>query len=304
MDKSEKELRDKKALKNYLIFTLGISFVLEIAYIIFSAVTGSNDGMKGNGFFMVAIMWTPAIIAIVFAIKYYKRISMLGVTIGKATPLLLGLFLPVIYLGLSYFIAWAITGDVTRGFEALALDLGWKEGSGDLPALFVLTHVFVGIFPSMAGAFGEELGWRGFMYPVMERVEGRKKALLYSGLIYAAWHLPLVLAGLYVIQTPLWYGAIMYIIYDIVFVVILSWLRSVSKSILPPLLIHASTNLFGQLVLNELSTKDAVPYLAGETGVITIVLMVGVAALGLFWWKKHDVKMAEIKEERKAINNQ
>ena len=292
MTQEEKELRDKKALKLYVMFALGISFLLEIAYII------ASHFVEGNGFFMVAIMWTPAITAIVIAIKYYKRISMLGVTIGKATPLLLGLFLPVLYLGVSYFISWAITKDATVGFEALALDLGWKEGSGDLPFLFVLTHVAVGIFPSMAGAFGEELGWRGFMYPVMERVHGRKKALLLNGGIYALWHLPLVLAGLYVIETPLWYGVIMLIIYEIVLCTILAWLRSVSKSILPPLLIHASSNLFGQMVLSELSTKSAVPFLAGETGIITIVLMVGVAALGLMSWKKHDIKEAELKAEK------
>ena len=297
MNQEEKELRDKKSLKQYIIFALGLSFLLEIAYIIAAKLTG------GAGFLMVAVMWTPAITAIVIAIKNYHKISMLGVSIGKATPLLLGLFLPVIYLTLSYLLAWVITKDPTRGFEALALDLGWKDGSGDLPFLFVLTHVAVGIFPSMAGAFGEELGWRGFMYPVMERVHGRKKALLVSGGIQALWHLPLVLAGLYVIETPLWYGVIMFMIYEVVLCTILAWLRSVSKSILPPLLIHASSNLVGQLVLNELSTKSGVPYLAGETGIITIVLMVGVAALGLFLWKKHDIKVEEAKAEKLLASN-
>ena len=90
----------------------------------------------------------------------------------------------------------------------------------------------------------------------------------------------------------------MLIIYEIVLCTILAWLRSVSKSILPPLLIHASSNLFGQMVLSELSTKSAVPFLAGETGIITIVLMVGVAALGLMSWKKHDIKEAELKAEK------
>ena len=288
MDQKEKELRDKKSLKNYLIITLGISLLIEIAYIITAKITGS-----GNGFFMVAILWTPAITAFVFAIKYYKRISMLGVTIGKATPILLGLFLPVVYLLISYLISWAIAGDQTIGLETLATNLGWKAESKDLPIFFILSHVAVGIFPSCIGAFGEELGWRGFMYPVMERVHGRKKALLYSGLIFALWQLPLVIAGLYEVQTVLWYGVIMFIIYQTVLGFILAWLRSVSKSILPPLFIHASTNLFGQLVFRQLSTKSMVPYLAGETGIITIVLMAGVAVMGWFLWKRSDSKVEQ-----------
>lgn len=303
MTAEEKKLRDKKVLKLFLIFSLGISFILEIAYIIFNKITG-NEYMLFN----VAIMWTPAITAIVMAIKYYKNVNMLGVSIGRATPILLGLFLPFVYIFLSYLLSWVILGDKTIGFTALATDLGWKAESKDLPVFYILSHVLVGILPSCAGAFGEELGWRGFMYPIMERVHGRKKALLFSGLIFAGWHLPLFIAGLYPCNTVLWYGIIMFIIYEVVLGVILAWLRSVSKSILPPLLVYASTNLFGKFVFQEMGTNDKVPYLAGETGIITIVLMALVALLGLFLWKRHDAKKADAvtlkSSSNKTVNTQ
>lgn len=286
MEDKEKELRDKKALKSFLIFSLGISLLIEVAYIIFYCVTG-----KEYMLFNVAIMWTPAIVGIVFALKYYRKVSILGVTIGRATPILFGLFIPVLYLVISYFLAWTILGDKTIGFQALAATLGWKEGSGDLPVLYVLSHVCVGILPSCAGAFGEELGWRGFMYPIMERVTGRKKAIFYSGVILSFWHLPLLIAGLYPCGTVLWYGIIMFVLYDFVLCFILSWLRSISKSILPPLLVHASTNLVGGLVLRELSTNEVVPYLAGETGIITIILMVLTCFIGWKLWKRHEIKV-------------
>ena len=245
---------------------------------------------------MVAIMWIPAITAIVLTLKYYKRIGILGVNIGKASPILLGLFLPFIYLILSYLLSWAIFRDKTIGLEALATNFGWEAGKGDLPVLFILSHVVVGIIPGCAGAFGEELGWRGFMYPVMERVTGRKKALVYSGLIYAFWYLPLVISGLYEIKTVLWYGVIMFSIYSVVLGMILAWLRSVSDSILPPLLIHASGNMFGQLVFQQLGTDNSVNYLAGETGIITILFMTVTMVLGWYFWKKHDLKKTENKE--------
>lgn len=294
MEQKDKIIRDKKALKLFVIISVGLSFLFEIAYIIFHAITGQT-----NGLFMVAVMWTPAITAIVLTIKYYKKISMLGVTIGKAGPILLGLFLPFIYLVLSYFISWAILGDKTTGFETLALSLGWQEGRGDIPVIFVLTHVLVGIIPGCAGAFGEEIGWRGFMYPVMERVHGRKKALIYSGVIFAFWHLPLVISGLYETYTVRWYGVVFFMIYAFVFNFILCWLRSISKSILPALLAHASSNLFGQLVFHQLSTDKRVPYLAGESGIITILLIAVTSLIGWGLWKKHDIKRNAMLEEKK-----
>lgn len=293
MNDKEKELRDKKVLKLFLIFSLGISFILEIAYIVLSKITG-NEYM----IFMVAIMWTPAITAIVFALKYYRRLSILGVNIGRAAPLLLGLFMPLVYLFISYLISWIILGDKTIGFEQLALNLGWEPERGDLPLWYIISNVFMGIIPSCVGAFGEELGWRGFLYPILERINGRKKALLFNGLIFAEWHLPLFIGGLYTCNTVLWYGVIMFTIYEIILGAILAWLRSVSNSILPPLFVHATSNLFGQLVFQQLGTNDKVPYLAGETGIITIVLMALFALLGLFMWKKHDLK-EEAREEKK-----
>lgn len=285
MDQNEKELRDKKSLKLFLIISLGISFVLEIAYMIFHHFT-----REGNGILLVAIMWTPAIVAIVLTMKYYKKINMLGVTIGKAMPILLGFFLPFLFLLVSYLISWAIVGDKTIGFTALAARLGWKPQSNDLPILFILSHVVVGIIPSCAGAFGEELGWRGFMYPIMERVTGRKKAVVLSGLIFAIWQLPI---GLYNIETSLWYGIIMFVVYQTILGILLAWLRTVSSSILPPLFVHASCILFGQMVFSSLSTNERIPYLAGETGIITIIFMALTGILGWNLWKKHDVKIQE-----------
>lgn len=292
MDQEAKNLRDRKSLKQFLLFGVGLSFLLEIALIV---VNHFNDSY--NSFFLVAIMWVPAIVAIVLAIRNYRRINMLGVSIGRATPILLGLFIPVVYTILSFFVSWAIFGDKTIGFKALAINLGQPAESLDLPFFYILSRVMVGILPVCANMFGVELGFRGFMYPVLERVAGRKKAVWISGGIFALWQLPLLIAGLgyYKIETPLWYGIIMVIIYMVLLGVILAWLRSVSDSILPPLFIHASNIIFGCRILHDLTTNSGVFYLAGETGVFTILLMGLTVFLGMKHWKKHDVKVEEKK---------
>ena len=41
-------------------------------------------------------------------------------------------------------------------------------------------------------AFGEELGWRGYLLPQISAI-GRRRALLLSGLLQGIWHLPMLL---------------------------------------------------------------------------------------------------------------
>ena len=40
---------------------------------------------------------------------------------------------------------------------------------------------------------GEEIGWRGFMYPELKNRQGRTKGLLIGGVIHGAWHFPIMI---------------------------------------------------------------------------------------------------------------
>ena len=45
---------------------------------------------------------------------------------------------------------------------------------------------------NMFVALGEEIGWRGFMYPQLKAKFGRQKGWLLGGVIWGAWHWPLI----------------------------------------------------------------------------------------------------------------
>ena len=139
---------------------------------------------------------------------------------------------------------WLILGDKTIGIDALATTMGYRTDIGIPPMIFIVIALVVGMFSSCISALGEELGWRGFMYPVMERVIGRKKALIFGGLIWAIWHMPIMVAGLYQAETVLWYGLVMFTVEVTLMSIIMAWLRVTSGSIIPALFIHASHNLF------------------------------------------------------------
>lgn len=196
--------------------------------------------------------------------------------------------IPIIYLALSYGISWLILGDKTIGIDALAIAMGYRTDIGIQPMIFIVIALVFGMFSTCISALGEELGWRGFMYPVMERVIGRKKALIFGGLIWAIWHMPIMVAGLYQAETVLWYGLLMFTVEVTLMSIIMAWLRVISGSIIPALFIHASHNLFDQTVFQPMSTNEYVPYLAGEQGFITILFVAVIVGVMAYFWRQEE----------------
>jgi len=73
-----------------------------------------------------------------------------------------------------------------------------KVGSLELPDALTreqLGWIFILLFVTIIPAFGEEIGWRGYMLPRMAAHRSPRKAVFLHGVIWWAWHLP-VLVGM------------------------------------------------------------------------------------------------------------
>ena len=173
----------------------------------------------------------------------------------------------------SYCIAWAVLGDRTTGV------------SSDILIRFAVAFL-PGLLGSALTAAGEEIGWRGFAYPVMEREFGAVRAVLINGFIWALWHVPLIVGGAYQAAVNPVYGIISFIVMIMLITVLFCWTRSVSGSVIPAILLHSSHNLVDQLYLQPLSTDPRVPYLAGEQGIITMIITAVMVAVVARWWRK------------------
>jgi membrane protease YdiL (CAAX protease family) len=177
----------------------------------------------------------------------------------------LALLLPCLTLGFGYSVVW-LTGIAsfvmpTGGLATLPLDLV-------APAIIALPL-----------AFGEELGWRGYLLPHLSTL-GHGRALLLSGLLHGIWHLPILLL------TPYYHSAGNPLIVATLFLatltlagVLYGYLRLTTDSVWPAVLGHGATNVvWGTLSgLTVAASPLTLEYLAGETGLLPLLAIAVIA---------------------------
>jgi uncharacterized protein len=151
------------------------------------------------------------------------------------------LLLPAILTGAAIY--------VTRSFVgAVEFDLGPWYG------VFTLI-IFHTLFP-LSGAFGEELGWRGYVLPRLQAGRSALSASLILGLIWAAWHLPLFATGVWTQPVP-------HILAIIALAILYTWLfNRTNGSVLLAMLFHGAFNGVAEFLIPA----------------------IGLANLELFWW--------------------
>ena len=174
---------------------------------------------------------------------------------------LLALAGPLVVIGMVYSLVWstgvahAVVPDGLFTPAALASMLG------------------SGLGLSCALAMGEEIGFRGYLLPRLMQL-GTTRALLLSGLLHAIWHFPLMLL------TPVYPIFGNWLIVGPIILLTLTaagvfygYLRLSSKSVWPATLAHGAINWFFALFagLTVTASPLALEYLAGETGVLTLV---------------------------------
>jgi uncharacterized protein len=159
----------------------------------------------------------------------------------------------------------------------------------------VLTFAVNVIVTILAVAVPEELTWRGYLLPRLLQL-GRNNALAITGLVHAAWHLPLILLtslyhsdGNLLIILPLLVGTIVaagFVYGD---------LRIATGSIWPGSIAHGVHNASSAALTGLTVTSSPVlvnEYLAGDTGVFILMTTVVAAFCLRRWLRRHPYKEA------------
>lgn len=125
------------------------------------------------------------------------------------------------------------------------------------------------------------------MTPRMVEQFGFTKGAILAGLIWAAWHMPLLLFADYNSATQWWFALSCFTVMVVASSVILTWLRLRANSVWPCALFHASHNLFIQGFFTPLTGPKGriTPYMIDEFGVAVPLVVLAIAVLA---WSARD----------------
>lgn len=293
------------ATVSFVVLALGLAWLAALPMWI--------DGGLANplaGILIPIMMFTPAIavlivMLVVRPVPKGERLRFLGMWPLRPTKrvvwmMVLGLFAPIVLVVATVAVAalcgWVQLDLVHFSGFADQLEASLPEGVPAPPAIVVILAQLA-MIPFAAAtinavlAFGEELGWRGFLVPAL-RPMGTWPALLISGAVWGLWHAPVILLGYNFGRLDIT-GVLFMTGGCIAWGVLLGWLRLRSASVWPAVFAHGAMNASGGLIaLVYLSGTTFDPALAGMLGVSGwIVCAVVVAALALTGQFRHQPEL-------------
>jgi membrane protease YdiL (CAAX protease family) len=120
-------------------------------------------------------------------------------------------------------------------------------------------------------AFGEELGWRGFLLQELKPL-GFARASILIGFIWGLWHAPLILQGHNYPQHPVT-GVFMMILWCILLTPLLNYITLRAKSVVAAAIMHGSVNgLAGIAIILLSGGSDLTIGLTGLAGLIALAV--------------------------------
>lgn len=258
---------------------------------------------------LFALMYTPTIAAlvVVFLIQRPKHpFTMLGLhvrPIGRtlllcaiawlvppllfAAALLLASALGLVSLDLTFesFRASFLANAGAMGMPPEAVASIEAMSAGALVALTLAQTATMSVLLSSLAAFGEELGWRGWLLPNLLPL-GTWPAIALSNVIWGLWHAPIILLGYnFADRGPL--GLALMVGFCVSVGTFVSWVRLRSASVYPAAIAHGSINAFAAtlalVLIGDVGRMDPQTVLLGWSGWIPwLVLAALLVVIGQF----------------------
>ena len=138
--------------------------------------------------------------------------------------------------------------------------------------LFLLQGLIAGVTINAIAAFGEELGWRGFLLKEFKEMHFFNAAII-IGFIWGIWHAPLILMGYNYPQHPK-IGVFMMIIFCILITPLLIYITVKSKSVIAAAILHGTMNgTYGISLMFTDGGNDLTVGLTGLSGFIALTVI-------------------------------
>jgi membrane protease YdiL (CAAX protease family) len=244
-----------KRLTWFIVLVLSLSWILSSSVKVFHL---SESPLS-------VVMALPMAVALVFMVVSREKFSAVGWKIPKIKYILISIAFPIFQMALIVGIGF-LFGLLTINDKHVATfkptSFVWLNLALYIPAMFIpylllsLPHLLMGWINHL----GEEFAWRGYLFREFAGKRGRLiKAVLLSGLVWWAWHVPMfwfspVVSTLRTEKFVLTLLLSFFALIGAAFVY--CWIYIKSGSIWAPTLMHLFWNLYRGVLTGRLSDGE------------------------------------------------
>lgn len=222
----------KKLIYQFVLLSIGFSWGIFGPICYFFISNAKSDGAQS---ILIGMMYIPTLVTIILT-KYYN----LG---WKG-------------LGLKFknwqFLFYAIGIVMLYVLVEMLIQANLKTASYNIPKeKYFMAIAFLAPVASIGTslfAFGEELGWRGFLQNLLIKEYGLTKGVLILGTIWGLWHMPVALLGYNLPEYPLIEAFIWFPLFCISLSFIYAWLTLNGKSVWWAVLAHGANNGIASMI--------------------------------------------------------
>jgi membrane protease YdiL (CAAX protease family) len=190
------------------------------------------------------------------------------------------LIVPLIPLLTILFTHWTIG----LSFNVPGVPLGFMNKPVGMVGITLLSGMVAGVTINALFAFGEEIGWRGYL---LKQFEGKNflTTSIIIGIIWGLWHAPLILLGHNYPQHPQW-GVLMMVVMSIPLSFIIQYFRVKSGSVIVAAVMHGTFNALAgmaYLSIDMNNWNDLIDASCGLTGICSLL----VVAIAIFLFDRY-----------------
>lgn len=255
------EIQDRRSAKQMVAACVILTYAASWGWFGFLMSRGGFLALEWVG--PLTFMWVPGLCSLMCRLLFREGFRDVGWGWRNRKATLAAVWVPLFVGALVYAILWGT-------------QLAPRTGRWPLYIYGEILAVMVPLL--MPFSLGEELAWRGYLLDRLVRT-GRRRPVFILGLIWAGWHLPLIVSGQCCKSSHLAVTTVLFMAMILGFNAVICRLRLLSGSVWVPVLMHSVHNAVFQNLLQPLTTTNQWhTFLGGEAGAFTV------AAYGLFAW--------------------
>ncbi len=279
-----------KNLKLYTAIAYGLIWVVGLVFLL----TGAEYHSIAGTIVASVCMFFPLVATIVCqAISHEPILRNVGIHWKLNWWWLVGWLVMPFIVALTLLVNWCVRGETfTIHSEALVMmqttlneQLAMNISPWAILAITLVAGLISGITVNALFAFGEEVGWRGYL---LRQFHGQPfiSSAIFIGIIWGLWHAPLILLGHNYPQHPV-LGVFFMMAMCIPLTIIIQYVRLKSGSVIVAAIMHGTFNALAGVTLFFL--KEPNELVDGCTGIAGITALF-LVAFALFLYDRYGSK--------------